>query len=87
LEAKAANLFLSVIRSGRHSYQFLKNGVSNFKGASGIDSTLGIVIVGGNVMIEISVWTCMFPPLRDGPRAPALIRMQVEVPSSVEKPQ
>ena len=29
----------------------------------------------------------MFPPLRDSPRDPALMRMQMEVPSSPEKPQ
>jgi len=38
-------------------------------------------------MKGISVWTCMFPPLRDRPPDPALIRMQIEVPSSLEKPQ
>ena len=38
-------------------------------------------------MKGISVWTYMFPPLRDGPRDPALMRMQMEVPSSLEKPQ
>ena len=35
----------------------------------------------------ISVWTCMFPPLRDTPREPLLSRIQIEVRSSVEKPQ
>jgi hypothetical protein len=29
----------------------------------------------------------MFPPFRDGPRDPALMRMQMEVPWSLEKPQ
>lgn len=46
-----------------------------------------LVLLGRIVMSEISEWTWIFPPLRDRPRDPALIRMQMEVPSSLEKPQ
>lgn len=57
------------------------------RGASGIDWLIGLWILGRIVMNGISGWTCMFPPLRESPRDPALMRMQMEVPSSLEKPQ
>ena len=57
------------------------------RGASEIDLAIRILDFGQIVMNGISGWACMFPPLRESPRDPALIRMQMEVPSSLEKPQ
>jgi hypothetical protein len=57
------------------------------RGASGIDWLMLLWILARIVMNGISEWTCIFPPLRDSPRDPALMRMQMEVSSSLEKPQ
>ena len=57
------------------------------RGASEINWLFSRLIVGRIVMNLVSGLTWMFPPLLDSPRDPSLIRMQMEVPSSHEKPQ
>jgi hypothetical protein len=57
------------------------------RGASETNSLFAFLILGRIVINGISGWTWIFPPLRDGLRDPALTRMQMEVPSSLEKPQ
>jgi hypothetical protein len=65
----------------------LKTASLILRGASGIDWLFLFGILGRTMMNGISGWTWIFPPFRDGPRDPELMRMQMEVPSSLEKPQ
>ena len=83
----AGDEFLHVIQCRRDPNQLPKNGVSISRGASEIDWLLRILILDRILMNGISGWTWIFPPLRESPRDPALLRMPMEVPSSLEKPQ